>query len=93
MAGRILRFAEGEPVTFLRMGDEGPWWHTSARSAVSGWLPDGAVNYFGRGASLMVRPSRADCRAASRICITTTLVSSDVRSPFGFRVPFNTAAR
>jgi hypothetical protein len=93
MADLISRFAEGEPVTFLWMGGEGPSRHTSAHSVVSGWLPDGAVNYFGRGANLMVRPSRADCRAASRICITTTLVSSDVRSPFGFKVPFNTAAR
>jgi hypothetical protein len=49
--------------------------------------------YFGRGASLMVLPSRADCRAASRICITTTLVSSEVRSPSGCRVPLSTAAR
>ena len=93
MADPILRLPEGEPVTFLWMGGGAPSRHTSARSVVSRWLPDGAADYLGRGASLMVFPSRADCRAASRICITTTLVSSEVRSPFGFRVPFNTAAR
>ena len=93
MADRISRFAEGEPVTFLRMDGEGPSRRNSACYAMRRWLPAGAVNYFGRGASLIVRPSREDCRAPSRICITTTLVSSDVRSPFGFRVPFNTAAR
>jgi len=34
MADRISRFAEGEPVTFLRMGGGGPSLHTSARSAM-----------------------------------------------------------
>jgi hypothetical protein len=49
--------------------------------------------YCGKGASLIVLPSCADCLAASRICITTTLVSSEVRSPDGFSVPRSTAAR
>jgi hypothetical protein len=52
-----------------------------------------AAVYFGKGASLMVLPSRADCLAASRICMTTIFVSSEVRSPSGSRVPLSTAAR
>src|ERR1700722_6073668 len=51
------------------------------------------ADYCGKGASLMVLPSCADCLGASRICITTTLVSSEVRSPDGFNVPRSTAAR
>ena len=38
-------------------------------------------------------PVRADCRAASRICITFTFVSSELRSPFGSSFPLSTAAR
>jgi hypothetical protein len=51
------------------------------------------LRYFGKGDSLMVLPSRADCLAASRICITTTFVSSEVKSPSGFRLPLSTATR
>ena len=49
--------------------------------------------YFGKGARVIARPSRAERLAASRICITTTLVSSEVRSPLGCSVPVSTAAR
>ena len=43
--------------------------------------------------SLTLFPVRADSRAASRICITITFVSSAVKSPFGSNCPRSTAAR
>jgi hypothetical protein len=44
MADRISRLAEGDPVTFLPMGDACLSRRTSAPSAVNGWPPDVAVN-------------------------------------------------
>jgi hypothetical protein len=70
-----------------------PWQAAFRLPKKAGQPPARAADYCGKGASLMVLPSRADCLAASRICITTMFVSSDVRSPLGFRVPLSTAAR
>jgi hypothetical protein len=65
--------------------------HRTTRS--HGRSPWPTLCYFGKGASLMVLPWRADCRAASSICMTTTFVSSEVRSPSGCKLPLSTAAR
>src|ERR1700741_4627925 len=43
--------------------------------------------YCGNGCSITVLPVLADSRAASRICITTMFVPSDVRSPSRLRSP------
>jgi hypothetical protein len=60
MAGRIASYAVRELVMFPWMGEEDLPRASSVRFAMSGWLPAGAADYFGSGASLMVFPSRAD---------------------------------
>jgi len=81
-AGRMLFPAEDSDA-----GDDSPASLSCIRNESNG------RPYSGSGVSGMDFPVRIESRAASRICMTITLVSSAVRSPLSTILPLSTAVR
>jgi len=88
LVSRVLRLngADGKEKTKADDGKGEAWTNHSPAYAAN-------VPFQGSGRSTTVFPVWADCRAASRICITTMLVSSELRSWSGSTWPRMTAAR